>query len=123
MRRVRVGDASRLDVLRGVAGLALLAGLLGKELGENVGEDTTLRDDDRAEERVELLVVADGELEVAGHDTRLLVVAGGVTGELEDLGGEVLEDGGEVDGGTRTDTLGVVAALEETVDTTNGDWG
>jgi hypothetical protein len=100
-----------------------MAHLGGEELGQDVGEDTTLRDDDVAEELVELLVVADGELEVAGHDTRLLVVAGGVTGELEDLGGEVLEDGGEVDGGTRTDALGVVAALEETVDTTNGDWG
>jgi hypothetical protein len=68
---------------------ALLARLGGKELGENVGEDTTLRDDNIAEELVELLIVADGELQVAGHDTRLLVVAGGVTGQLEDLGGEV----------------------------------
>lgn len=33
-----------------------------------------------------------------------------------------LKDGSEVDGGTGTDTLGVVAALEETVDTTDGDW-
>ena len=31
------------------------------------------------------------------RDPGLLVVAGGVTGELENLGGEVLEDGGEVD--------------------------
>lgn len=54
-------------------------------------------------------------------DARLLVVTGGVTGELENLGSEVLEDGGEVDGGTGTDTLGVVAALKETVDTTDGD--
>jgi hypothetical protein len=34
---------------------------------------------------------------VTGHDTLLLVVASGVTGELEDLGREVLENGGEVD--------------------------
>lgn len=59
---------------------------------------------------------------MTGNDTRLLVVTGGVTGELEDLGGEVLEDGSEVDGGTGTDTLGVVAALKETVDTTDGDY-
>ena len=32
-----------------------------------------------------------------------------------------LEDGGEVDGSTGTDTLGVVAALQETVDTADGD--
>ncbi len=59
---------------------------------------------------------------MAGDDTRLLVVTRGVAGKLEDLGGEVLEDGGEVDGRARADALGVVAALEETVDTTNGDW-
>jgi hypothetical protein len=100
-----------------------------------------------AEELVELLIVADGELQVPGDDTRLLVVTGGVTGELEDLGREVwrarkegsrsatadggedatggwertLEDGGEVDGGTGTHTLGVVALLQETVDTTDGE--
>ena len=32
-----------------------------------------------------------------------------------------LEDSGEVDRGTGTDTLGVVTLLEETVDTTDGD--
>jgi hypothetical protein len=44
-----------------------------------------------------LLVVADGKLQVTGHDTLLLVVAGSVAGKLEDLSGEVLENGGEVD--------------------------
>ena len=48
-----------------------------------------MRDDNGAEELVELFVVSDGELQVTGHDTRLLVVTGGVTGELEDLSGEV----------------------------------
>jgi len=88
----------------------------------DVGQDTALRDDDAAEQTVELLVlqsqrerrattthVADGELEVTRDDARLLVVAGGVAGELEDLGREVLEDGGEVDGRAGTDTLSVVA--------------
>lgn len=102
--------------------LADITYLGGQELGQDVGQDTTLRDDDRSEELVELFIVADGELQVTGHDTRLFVVTGSVTGELENLGGEVLEDGSEVDGGTGTDTLGVVAALEETVDTTDGDY-
>jgi hypothetical protein len=44
-----------------------------------------------------LLVVADSKLQVTGHDTLLLVVAGSVAGELKDLSREVLEDGGEVD--------------------------
>ena len=50
-----------------------------------------------------LLVVTDGELEMAGDNTLLLVVACSVSSELEDLSGEVLEDSGEVDcsGGAR----------------------
>ncbi len=98
--------------------LALLSllGLCGEELGVDVGEDSSLGDDDRAEEAVELLVVADRELQVAGDDARLLVVARGVAGELEDLSGEVLEDGGEVDGRAGADAGGVVAAAEEAVD-------
>ena len=37
------------------------------------------------------------------------------------LGGKVFEDGGEVDGGSGADTLGVFACLEETGDTTDGE--
>jgi hypothetical protein len=87
----------------------------------NVGEDTTLGDGDVAEQLVQLLVVPDGELEMTGDDTGLLVVTGSVTGQLEDFGSEVLEDGSEVDGSTGTDTLSVVALAEKTVDTTNGE--
>ena len=53
--------------------------------------------------------VPDGQLEVPGDDTRLLVVPGGVPGELEDLGGEVLHHGGHVDGSPSAHPLGVVA--------------
>ena len=87
----------------------------------NVGEDTTLGDGDVAQKLVQLLIVPDGELKVTGDDTGLLVVTGSVTGQLEDFGSEVLEDGSEVDGGTGTDTLSVVALAEKTVDTTDGE--
>jgi hypothetical protein len=87
----------------------------------DVGEDTTLGDGDVTQELVQLLIVADGELEVTGDDTGLLVVTGGVTGQLEDFGSQVLEDGSEVDGSTGTNTLSVVALAEQTVDTTNGE--
>lgn len=75
---------------------------------------------------------------MSGYDTGLLVVSCGVTGKFEDLGSEVcvvsmclmdkkkkrltLEDGSEVDGGTGTDSLGVVSLLQQSVDTTDGDW-
>jgi len=87
----------------------------------NVGEDTTLGDGDVAEKLVQLLIVADGELEVTGNDTGLLVVASGVASKLEDFGSQVLKDGSEVDGSAGTDTLSVVALAEETVDTANGE--
>jgi len=66
----------------------------------NVGEDTTLGDGDVSEELVQFLIVADGELEMTGDDTGLLVVTSGVPSQFEDFSSEVLEDGGEVDGGT-----------------------
>ena len=87
----------------------------------DVGEDTTLGDGDVTQELVQLLIVTDGELKVTGNDTGLLVVTGGITGQFEDFGSEVLEDGSQVDGSTGTDTLGVVALAEQTVDTTNGE--
>jgi len=87
----------------------------------NIWEDTTLGDGDVAEELVQFLVIADGELKMTGDDTGLLVVTGGVSGQLEDFRGEVFEDGGKVDRGTGTNPLSVVAFPQETVDTTDGE--
>jgi hypothetical protein len=42
-------------------------------------------------------------LQVTRDDAGLLVVTGGVTGQLEDLSGQVLHDGSQVDGGTKLD--------------------
>jgi len=83
----------------------------------DVGEDTARGDRHAREELGELLVVADGQLDVAGHDAGLLVVAGGVSGELEDLGGQVLKDGGEVDGGAGADARRELALLQVAGDT------
>ena len=72
-----------------------------------------------AQQLVQLLVVADSELKVARNDTSLLVVSGGIASQLEDFGGQVFEDSGQVDGSTSTNTLSVVALTEETVATAN----
>ena len=87
----------------------------------DVGENTTGSDGGAAEKLVELLIVADGELDVTGHNSSLLVVLGGVTGELEDLSGEVLKDGSKIDGGSGSDSLGVSSLLEESGDSSNGE--
>jgi len=82
----------------------------------DVGENTTGSNGGAAQQTGEFLIVADGELDVAGHNSALLVVASGVASKLEDLSGEVFEDGGEVHGGTSTDALSVSAMLQEASD-------
>ncbi len=66
----------------------------------DVWEDTTLCDSDVSQKLVQLLIVADGELEVTWDDTGFLVVASSVSGQLKDLSCEVLEDGSQVNWGT-----------------------
>ena len=86
----------------------------------DVWENTTGGDGDVLHKLGELLVVSDGELDVSWDNSALLGVLGGVTGELEDLGGEVLKDGSEVDWGTSTNSVGVLSGLEESGD--SSDW-
>ena len=87
----------------------------------DVGEDTSFSDGGVVEEFVEFLVVSDGEKDVSGDDSGLLVVLGGVSGEFENFSGQVLEDGCEVDGGTGSDSFGVVGVSEETADSSDGE--
>jgi len=92
-----------LELLRSRA--TLLSRLLWKQDSVDVGEDTTLGDGDARQEFAELLVVADSQLNVAGDDTGLLVVAGSVSCQLKDLSGQVLQHSGQVHWGTGTDSL------------------
>uniref|UniRef100_A0A2M4C6K5 Putative secreted protein n=1 Tax=Anopheles marajoara TaxID=58244 RepID=A0A2M4C6K5_9DIPT len=97
--------------------LGLLLGLLGQQHGLDVGQDTALRDGHSRQQLVQLLVVTDGQLQMTRDDTRLLVVSGGVTGQLEYFSGQVLHDGRQIDGSASTDALGVVALPQQTMDT------
>ena len=69
-----------------------MLGLLREENGVNVGKDAALSDGDAGQDLAQLLVVADGQLDVAWNDARLVVVPGGVAGQLQDLGGEVPDE-------------------------------
>ena len=73
------------------------------------------------EELVQLFIVSDGELQVAGDDTLFLVIAGSVAGKFEDFSSEILEDGSKVYWSTSTNTLSVVATFQKTMNTTNGE--
>ena len=98
-----------------------LLGLLGQKDGLDVGQHAALGDGHSAQQLVELLVVADGQLQVAGNDAGLLVVAGGVSGQFQDLRGQVLQHRRQVDWRSGADALSVVPLAEESVDATHGE--
>ena len=107
----------------GLADLLLggLLGLLGQKHGLDVGQHAALSDGHSAQQLVELLVVADGQLQMAGDDAGLLVVAGGVSGQLQDLSGQILQHSRQVDGSAGTDAVSVVAFAEQSVHTAHGE--
>lgn len=71
------------------------------------------------DESIQLFVTADGELQMAGRDTLDLEIFGSVSGQLEDFGGEVLQDGGEVDCCLGSDTSLLTGDVSEmALDTT-----
>lgn len=87
----------------------------------DVRDDTTAGDR-RLDQAVQLLVSADGELQVTRRDTLHLQILGRVAGQLEDLSGQVLEDGSGVDSRGRTDaSVASRAVLQVPVDTTDGE--
>ncbi|XP_041651133.1 uncharacterized protein LOC121514829 [Cheilinus undulatus] len=96
-----------------------LLGLLGQQNSLDVGQHAALSDGDSSQQLVELLVVADSQLQVTGDDPGLLVVPGGVPGQLEDLSGQILEHSRQVDGGSGANALSIVSFAEQSVDTTN----
>ena len=102
------------------AGTTDFLGLLGQKNGLDVRQNTTLSDGDTGQQFVQLLVVADGQLEMTWNDACLLVVASGVAGQLEHFSRQVFHDCGQVDRGSGTDSLGVVTLAQQTVDST--DW-
>ena len=81
----------------------------------------TTASDRGLDEGVELLVASDCELQMSWSNSLHLKIFGSVTSELEDLSGQVLEDGGAVDGGGGSDSaVGTHSALEDSMD--SADW-
>ena len=114
-----VGFGISLDLLAVRLGLPAL-GLLGQENGLDVGEDSTLGDCHPGQQLVQLLVIADRQLQVVPRDDPgLLVVPRSVPGELKDLGSQVLHHGGHVDWRTCSDPLRVVPLPQQPVDPSN----
>ena len=87
----------------------------------DVGEDSARGDGDSAQKLIELLIVLDGKGDVPRDDATLLVVPGSVSGELEDLSAQVIQDGGEVDASSNSGPLGVSALPQVPSDTGDGE--
>lgn len=85
----------------------------------NVWQNTTLCDCDVSEKLVQLFIVSDGELQMTRDDTGLLVITSGIASKFENLSSEILENSGEVNWSTSTDTLSIVALSQETMNTTD----
>ena len=99
--------------------LGSLLRLLGEEDSLDVGEDSTLGNGDSRQELVQLLIIPDGKLEMAGDDPCLLVVTGSIASQLKDLSSKVLHDCSQVDRGTSSNTLSIVSLAEKAMDTAN----
>ena len=100
-------------------GSALELTLLGKQDGVDVWKDTSSGNSDISQKLVEFLVVLDSKSDVTGDDTALLVVTGGVSSQFENLGAQVLQDRGQVNGGSGSHSGGVLSLTEVTSDTTD----
>ena len=98
-----------------------LLGLLGQKDSLDVGQYSSLGNGNSREQLVQLLIVADGKLEMTRDDPSLLVVSGSIASQLKHLSSEVFHDGSQVDWGTSTHSLGIVALTEKTVHTADGE--
>ena len=85
----------------------------------DVGKNTSSGNSNSSQELVEFLIVLYSKSDVTRDNTALLVVTSGVSGEFENLGTEVLEDGSEVDRRSSSHSCGVLSLSEVTSDTTN----
>lgn len=114
-RAVLVGQSPQLNLL------CRFLGLLGKEHSLDVGQDTALGNGHAGEQFVQLLVIADSQLQVTGNDPALLVVTGCVTCQLQHLGGEVFHNRCQIDRGTSANSLCIVSLPQVAMDTSNGE--
>merc|ERR1719237_1456964 len=93
-----------------------LGTFLGQEDSLDVGQNTTLGNGHTSQQLVQFFVIPDSQLEVPWDDARLLVVPGGVTSQLQDLGSQVLHDSRHVDWSAGSNSLRIVAFPEQSVD-------
>jgi len=98
--------------------------LLRQEDRVNARNNTPRSDGDPLQQLVDLVIMADGELEVPGVDGGPLALLAHVPSQLNQLGSEILHDGGQVDGNVSLHPVGhtvVVAFLQVFLESQNGE--
>ena len=82
--------------------------------------DDTSTSNGSLDKSVELLITSDSELKMSWSDSLDLKIFGSVTGELKDLSGQVLKNGGAVNCGSSSNSaVGADSALQDSVDSSN----
>ena len=96
-----------LCLFRGRGGRVCLGGLFGQQDRLYIGYDAAAGDGHVAEQGVQLLVVPDGQEKMARGQAFPFVVPGGIPGELNQLGHEVLQHRRHVHSRSQADVLRV----------------
>ena len=87
----------------------------------DVGKNTSFSNGSVVKKFVEFLVVSDGQKNVSGNNSGLLVVLGGISGKFEDLSSEVLKNSSQIDWGSSSNSFGVVSMSQESSNSSDGE--
>ena len=87
----------------------------------DIGKNSSRSNSNSSKKLVQLLIVLNSKSDVPRYDTALLVITSGVSGKLEDLSTEVLENSSEVNGSSSSDTGSVLSLSEVSSDTSDGE--
>lgn len=84
--------------------------------------DHTTASNSSLDESVELLITSDSELEVSRCNSLHLEILASVSGELEDLSSQVLEDSSSINGRSCSNSaVSANSTLQESVNSSNGE--
>ena len=84
-----------------------------------MGDDTSTGNGG-LDQSIQFFITSDGELQVTRSDTLDLKILAGVSGQLQNFGGKVFQNGRSVNGSGSSNSVSLVnRVLQETMDTTN----
>ena len=97
-----------------------LFGLLGQKNSLDVGKNSALSDCNSRQQFVQFLVVTDSQLKMTRDDSRFLVVSGSISSQFQDFSRQVLQDSGQIDWCSASNSWRESSLSQESVNST--DW-